>query len=269
MDALELLTRYRERPGQDRFYPASERVDGVVPRDWRAAVVDETGRIERIPYELCVLRALRDTIRRREIPVVGANRWRDPEGDLPSDFEANRDVHYASLRRPIDPGAFIADLQGRLTAALSALDRAIANDTTGGVRITSRRGEPWIVVPTLDALPEPQTLHALKQEVLRRWGTLDLLDLLKHADAFTEFTTEFSSVASREITSRTVLRRRLLFVLFALGTNMGIKHIVDGAAEAGESEAALRRVRRLYVNRANLRRAIVRRAIGKLVKHDL
>ena len=126
------------------------------------------------------------------------------------------------------------------------------------MRITSRRGEPWIVVPTLEALPEPQTLHALRQEVLRRWGMLDLLDLLKHADAFTEFTSEFSSVASREITSRAVLRRRLLFVLFALGTNMGIKHIVDGAAEAGETEAALRRVRRLYVNRENLRRAIAK-----------
>lgn len=74
--------------------------------------------------------------------------------------------------------------------------------------------------------------------------------MLKHADAFTEFTSEFSSVASREITSRTVLRRRLLFVLFALGTNMGIKHIVDGAAEAGETEAALRRIPRLYVNPA-------------------
>ena len=30
-------------------------------------VVDEKGRIERIPYELCVLVALRDAIRRREI----------------------------------------------------------------------------------------------------------------------------------------------------------------------------------------------------------
>lgn len=55
-----------------------------------------------------------------------------------------------------------------------------------------------------------------------------------------------------------VLRRCLLFVLFALGTNMGIKHIVDGAAEAGETEAALRRVRRLYINRENLRRAIAK-----------
>lgn len=204
MDALQLLTRYRDRPGQDRFYPTSERVpiDGVVPRDWRAAVIDDTGRVERIPYELCVLRALRDAIRRREISIVGANRWRDPEDDLPSDFESNRDVHYASLRQPLDAAAFIVDLQSKLTAALSSLARGLADGTTGNVRIMNRRGEPWIVVPTLEALPEPQPLHALKQQVLRRWGTLDLLDLLKHADAFTEFTTEFSSVASREITSR-------------------------------------------------------------------
>jgi len=125
------------------------------------------------------------------------------------------------------------------------------------VRVTQRRAEPWIAVPALDTQPEPQTLHAVKQEVLRRWGTLDLLDLLRHADVFTSFTTEFSSLASREITSRTVLRRRLLLVLFALGTNMGIRHIVDGT-DAGESEAMLRRVRRLYVNRDDLRRAIAK-----------
>ena len=94
--------------------------------------------------------------------------------------------------------------------------------------------------------------------MLRRWGTLDLLDMLKHADAFTQFTDQFTSVASREITSRDVLRRRLLLVLFALGTNMGIKHVVDGASDSGETEATLRRVRRLYVNRENLRGAITK-----------
>jgi len=260
MDALDLLSRYANRPGQDRFYPVAERVpvEGVVPRDWRPAVIDDAGRTERIPYELCVLRALRDAIRRREISVAGANRWRDPEDDLPADFDANRDVHYAALRQPPDPRAFIADLQQRLGGALTSLDRAIAGGSASGVRVTTRRGEPWIAVAALDAQPEPQTLHALKQEVLRRWGMFDLLDLLKHADVFTDFTSEFGSVASREITSRTVLRRRLLLVLFALGTNMGIKHIVDGTDDAGETEATLRRVRRLYINRDNLRRAIAK-----------
>ena len=190
--------------------------------------------------------------------MVGANRWRDPEDDLPGDFETNRDIHYASLRQPLDPKAFITDLQDRLTASLTTLDQRIANGEAGGVRVTTRHGEPWIAVPTLEPAPEAQTLPAIKQEALRRWGTLDLLDLLKHADAFTDFTNEFTSVASREITNRTVLRRRLLLVLFALGTNMGIKHIVDGAAQTGETEAALRRVRRLHINRDNLRRAIAK-----------
>ncbi|MER6535755.1 hypothetical protein ABT215_18500 [Streptomyces sp900105755] len=58
-------------------------MDGVVRKDWREAVVDDKGRIERIPYELCVRVALRDAIRRREIYIEGGRRWGDPEDDLP------------------------------------------------------------------------------------------------------------------------------------------------------------------------------------------
>jgi len=115
MDALSLLARYAARPGQDRFYDRADRVplDGVVPEEWRDAVVDEQGRVERIPYELCVLKALRDAIRCREVYVAGANRWRNPEDDMPTDFEVNRDVHYSALRQPLDAADFIADLQRR------------------------------------------------------------------------------------------------------------------------------------------------------------
>lgn len=70
-------------------------------------------------------------------------------------------------------------------------------------------------------------LGGLKDEVARRWGTLDLLDVLKDADFLTEFTDEFTSVASREIIDRDTLRRRQLLVLFALGTNIGIRQLVD------------------------------------------
>jgi Tn3 transposase DDE domain len=129
----------------------------------------------------------------------------------------------------------------------------------GGVRVTTRRGEPWVTVPPMDKQPEPPTLQALKDEVERRWGTIDLLDMLKDADYLTGFSQEFASVASREITNRAVLRKRLLLVLFALGTNMGVRRVVaTGADQHGETEATLRRVRRLYVNRDNLRRAITR-----------
>ncbi|MET9387019.1 Tn3 family transposase [Streptomyces sp. NPDC002928] len=95
----------RETKNAPSFRPGGERAARWVPEHWRAAVVDDKGRVERIPYELCVLVALRDAVRRREIWVVGANRWRNPEDDLPADFEDNRDVHYAALGQPQDAEA--------------------------------------------------------------------------------------------------------------------------------------------------------------------
>ncbi|THA30090.1 MULTISPECIES: Tn3 family transposase [unclassified Streptomyces] len=56
---------------------------------------------------------------------------------------------------------------------------------------------------------------------------------------------------------KAVLRRRLLLVLFALGTNMGIKRVAV-TGKHSESEAVLRRVRHLFVNRTNLRAALVK-----------
>lgn len=75
MDAIGLLERYVEQPLKEgAFFDPAETVPldvRVVPEQWRAAVVDDKGRVERIPYELCVLVALRDALRRREIWVVG------------------------------------------------------------------------------------------------------------------------------------------------------------------------------------------------------
>jgi hypothetical protein len=260
IEALEVLRRYTERPGTVRFYGPEDDVplDGIVPGDWREAVVDHDGTVKRVPYELCVLRAVRDGLRRRELWVLGARRWRNPDDDLPADFEFNRDVHYAALRQPLDASSFIADLKDQMIAALARLEQAVSAGTTGGIRFTSRHGEPWLRVPKLERRDEPPNLARLKQAVVERWGTLDLLDLLKEADLRSGLTEEFSSVASREVIARPTLRRRLLLVLFALGTNVGIKQIASGDHGHGETEAALRHVRRLYVNPASLRRAITR-----------
>ena len=43
--------------------------------------------------------------------MSAAEPWRNPEDDLPGDFEATREVHYAAMRQPLDPTAFIADLR--------------------------------------------------------------------------------------------------------------------------------------------------------------
>ncbi|MEV0108485.1 hypothetical protein AB0H42_19385 [Nocardia sp. NPDC050799] len=49
-----------------------------------------------------------------------------------------------------------------MTAGLEGLDRGLIEGSTGGVRITKRRGEPWISVPKLDKLVDPENLTAIK-----------------------------------------------------------------------------------------------------------
>ena len=98
-------------------------------------------------------------------------------------------------------------------------------------------------------------------------GTIDLLDVLKEAALLTGFDEEFPSVASREVTERDALRRRLLLALFALGTNVGIRQVV-ATGDHGETEAALRRVRRTRISRDNLRWAIARLVDATFASRD-
>ncbi|MFK8912105.1 hypothetical protein [Streptomyces sp. YS-3] len=88
----------------------------------------------------------------------GRLRWRNPENDLPGDFEATHAVHYAAIRQPMDPQTFITDLKWRMTDGLDRLSAALADGSAGAVKVTTRHGEPWITVPKLD---EPTGLDLL------------------------------------------------------------------------------------------------------------
>ena len=80
-----------------------------------------------------------------------------PADDLPADFDASRDVHYQALGKPRDPAAFIAGLREQHATALGRLNDALAAGTTGGVKITARRGDPWISVPHIPRQPSRPT----------------------------------------------------------------------------------------------------------------
>ncbi len=60
----------------------------------REAVIEKDAEgcshVNRITYENCVLDALRDKLRCKEVWVVGANRYRNPNDDVPADFETQR-----------------------------------------------------------------------------------------------------------------------------------------------------------------------------------
>jgi hypothetical protein len=129
IQALDLLRRYS--PDKARRFPLHEDVplDGVVPAGALDTVIctDANGRprIDRINYELCVLQTLRDKVRCKEVWVEGADRYRNPDEDLPADFAAQRTAYYESLHLPLDSATFVRGVQDELAAALTALDRAM------------------------------------------------------------------------------------------------------------------------------------------------
>jgi hypothetical protein len=181
---LDAIDAIRSHQGDSHQYFALSEisVDDVIRPKWRDIVIEDapdgSKRVNRINYEVCVLQTLRDKLRCKEIWVVGANRFRNPDDDLSADFASRRGACYAQLGLPQNPQTFIDKLKTEMTEALTGLDRRLPRNST--VRIDPRRRHPIVVSP-LDPQPEPPNLEALKTELGRRWPMTSLLDILKEA----------------------------------------------------------------------------------------
>jgi TnpA family transposase len=264
IQALEVLKNHRDSPKS--HYPADEvlvPIEGVVPRKWRELVIEPTedgqGRVQRLNYEICVLRALRKRLRTKEIWVEGADRYRNPEEDLPQDFEAQRDHYYGLLGLPRDVEVFIARLQAALRRGLDTLNAGLPDNATVRLR---QKGKNLIHVTPLEKQPDPPNTAALKREIGRRWSDVELIDMLKEVDLRLDFTAAFRTAGRREALDPAVLRRRLLLCLFGLGTNIGLKRLAN--QQPGVTFEELRYVKRRYVHKDALRAAIAEVVNGLL-----
>ena len=127
MRACALLKQYLQSRLQTYPLEADVPLDGVVRDGWRDVVLatDPQGRtrILRIPYEMCVLQALRDQLRCKELWVVGADRYRNPDDDVPSDFAIQRPAYYAALKLPSQAEDFMRQLQQTMRDELAACRR--------------------------------------------------------------------------------------------------------------------------------------------------
>ena len=254
IEALELLKRYAGT--NFLLYPGTERVpvDGVIPRSMRDLVVEEADggdlKINRVNYEICVLEALREALRCREIWVVGGSKYRDPEQDLPQDFEEQKAAYFAALNQPTQAATFVSALQQQLRDSLIRLHDGLPRNEK--VKIVEREGGALVVTP-LDAQKEPAHLHSIKGEVGRRFGTTLLLDFLKETDLRIGFTEQLRSIMTREGLQRAEAQKRLLLCLFGLGTNTGLKRV--SAGDSAVSYTDLRYVRKRFITKEGLRAA--------------
>jgi hypothetical protein len=114
LKAVELIQRYGGTTAT--YFRDSDEVPltDVVSPAWLGEVVDLSPsgkrRVNRISYEMCVFQELREQLRCRAVWVEGANRYRNPDEDLPADFPVKRALYYEALQQPQDPQTFIDQL---------------------------------------------------------------------------------------------------------------------------------------------------------------
>jgi TnpA family transposase len=258
MQALMILKQYLDHKGSRYPKDVEPPIDGVVRSSWMSFVVekddDEKTRVNRVAYEICVLKALRDQLRCREIWVIGSRRYRNPDEDLPQDFDAKRETYYAELSIPINPTEFTASLREEMQNALQMFNDGLPSNQK--VKIISKKKRAWIKVSPLDAQPEPENTGKIKAVVGRRWPMTSLLDMLKETDMRTHFSECFHSPTAYERLDPVTLQRRLLFCLYGMGTNTGLKRIASGQDIDGYKE--LLYVRHRFVSVPQLRQAIAK-----------
>ena len=250
--ALALIEKYAD--SQHKYYRETEDVPlrDVVPLAWRDRVIHQTQngevRINRINYEVCVFQRLRDRLRCKEIWVEGAYRYRNPDDDLPQDFDTRRETYYELLQQPFDVATFVARLQQDMVDALTKLDQGLPKNPW--VELLPERKNPIKLSP-LTAQPEPLNLLHLKYNLAERWPLIELLDMLKETDLRVNFSQHFQTVATRTELSQRTLQKRLLLCLYALGTNAGFKRMAHA-----ERPQDLLYIKRRFLTKDNLRAAI-------------
>jgi hypothetical protein len=102
VEAIELIRKYAGATpinyALDDDVPTGK---DIIPVKWRDHVIEQDSKgnekINRMNYEICVLHALKDKLKCREIWVVGADRYRNPDHHLPPDFDIRRKEHYALM----------------------------------------------------------------------------------------------------------------------------------------------------------------------------
>jgi Tn3 transposase DDE domain len=197
-----------------------------------------------------VLEALRDRLRCKEIWVVGADKWRNPDEDLPQDFAEKREENYAELNLPLGAKQFTDNLKDEMRRELTALNAALPD--LDWLEISGRKAGAIKLTP-VEALPETRNLRKLKQACVARWGTFPLIEMLKEAALRTSALRPLTGVGTRGNLPEDVLIERLLLIAYAYGTNSGLRTVASG--DHAHSEQDLRYTAPRYFTAPGLKAA--------------
>lgn len=216
--------------------------------------------INKTYYELAVLKKLKKEVRCKNIWVEHALKYANPDKEMPSDFESRRKYYYESLKLDLNADKQIGAVKQRLLDVTKQLNEGMPNNT--GVRIGVKQGKPHIFVTPYKAQEEPHNLTVIKHNILKKWGPLSLLEILKEADLRIGLTKEIIDIADKPSIEREILHKRLLLCIYAIATNTEFKRICAGITDVTEQDL-------WYIKKRYLTPEIMRHVIRKLINSTL
>jgi TnpA family transposase len=248
---LDAMTYLRASDGRRKTAPAPL---GFVPTGWKRQVVARDGGIDAVGYRLCVMEAMRASIRRRDLFASPSLRYADPRLGLLTGpaWEAARPAICRTLGLSTDAGAEILRLSERLDAAY----RATAANLPENASVQIDGGE--LVLSALDKLDEPPSLVALRKAVDARMPRVDLPELLLEMHARTGFAAGFTHVSEGGARAGDVATS-LCAVLIAEACNTGFEPLIR------LDTPALRRSRLSWVRQNYIRAETLTRSNAVLV----
>lgn len=231
---LQALQWLHQKPDHD---PATT----IADKAWQRHVVREDGKVNVSAFAFCALDKLRVAIRRRDVFVNPSWRYADPHAGLLAgvEWEAARPVICRSLELSAQPQATLAALTQELDETYRRVAARLPDNAA--VRFETVGDKTELVLSPLDALAEPASLVALRNEVKARMPRVELPEILLEIAARTGCMEAFTHLTER--TARAAdLTTSLCAVLLAEACNTGPEPFVR------QDTPALRRDRLLWVD---------------------
>jgi hypothetical protein len=169
--ALELIKTNIN--SHDQYYTTDQKIafDQVVKKSHRKKVLDNNNKIKRIDLELCTLHKLRNKLRVKEVWIKDGYKYRNPEYDLPQDFDDNKDKYFSIINQTQNADEFVLELKNNLKKSLSSLSSTLPKNQH--VQILKKpRGH--VKVAKLSQQEPPKQLELIKSEVFKRWPCTSL-----------------------------------------------------------------------------------------------
>jgi len=229
---------------------------GFVPARWQGYLADAAAAGNTTAYrhywELAVLLCLRDALRSGDIHVPGSRRYANPTAYLiaPDLWPAQREEFCRLVDQPTDADVAMTRVAGELDAALSEVDRVLA-DGQGPVRLDE---DGQLVIGKLTAEDVPAETQELKDELVALLPFAPIASVLIELDRRTGFLECFTHAGAAKARSRE-LKRNLIAVLIANSTNMGLSRMSDASGIAYDTLAW---TQEWYVREETLRAANLR-----------